>query len=504
MTGTVRVSSPPPPAPVPSEAEAFSAADSDEEDGSAAEASASPAASPDLPAGRASSEAPDSDAPELAVEPVDFDEMDIDVDEDEDDASRYDTVPGQTVDLARRTAVAEEADEDWLEDAATEVRSDDRGPSTAAGGSEGSEDGDARPDEDEAREQEVGGGSSAKADASELDLEEVEPDDEDELDLEEVDEDHPAPPPAPAEGSVAGGPPPVPNDAGAELGSGEPTAAEAADSAARSPKARPWFDEFFNDDYLRTVPVPTDQWVSRQCDFIEQTLGLEKGATILDVGCGLGLHAVELASRGYLIVGLDLSLPMLSRAADEAQDRGLKMNFLHADMREMTFDGAFDAVLCWGTTFGYFDDETNREVVERLYRALKPMGLLLLDVVNRDHVIPSQPNLVWFEGDGCVCMEETQLNYITSRLQVKRTVILDDGRQRESHYSIRLYSLHELGQILHQKGFRVAQVSGLEATPGVFLGADSPRMIILAERRLQGKESASTPPSDFDASNDGG
>lgn len=250
-------------------------------------------------------------------------------------------------------------------------------------------------------------------------------------------------------------------------------------------KKTQWWEDFFSDDYLRTVSMPSARQIARQCDFIESRLALKPGGTILDVGCGLGLQAIELTRRGYLVVGLDLSLPMLSRAADEAQDQGFRINFLHADMREMNFDGAFDAVMCIGTTFGYFDDDANRALVERLYRALRPKGKLLLEVVNRDFVVKNQPNLVWFEGDGCVVMEETSANYITSRLEVKRNVMLDDGRQRDNHYSVRLYALHELGLVLHQRGFRVLEVSGREATPGVFFGADSPKLIILAERRAQ-------------------
>ncbi len=295
-----------------------------------------------------------------------------------------------------------------------------------------------------------------------------------ELDPEELDggllERASKPPPPPGKPAA----PPPPPDRAAE--------APATLDRSKKPK-RNWWEHLFNDDYLRTVPIPHPRVVQRQCDFIEQRFGLPRGATLLDVGCGLGVHAVELTRRGYLVVGLDLSLPMLSRAADEAQEHGFKINFLHADMREMNFEGAFDAVLCWGTTFGYFDDDTNRLVVERLHQALKPGGLLLLDVVNRDYVVASQPNLVWFEGDGCVVMEETNVNYITSRLRVKRNVILDDGRQRDTRYTVRLYSLHELGLLLHQQGFRVVEVSGREAHPGVHFGADSPRLIILAQRR---------------------
>ena len=259
------------------------------------------------------------------------------------------------------------------------------------------------------------------------------------------------------------------------------------------PRAHPWWEVFFDDDYLRTVRPPTPTQVARQCDFIERRLKLKPGSTLLDVGCGLGLPVIELTSRGYLSVGLDLSLAMLSRASEEAQSRGMRINFLHADMREMNFEGAFDAVTCLGTTLGYFEDDANRKVIERFHRALKPGGTLLLDVVNRDHVIRSQPNLVWFEGDGCICMEESEFNFFTSRLHVKRTVILDMGKQLEHEYSLRLYSLHEIGQMLHGAGFRVLEVTGRDAVPGVFFGQESPNLMVVAERRSPTPEGAPKP-----------
>jgi hypothetical protein len=76
-----------------------------------------------------------------------------------------------------------------------------------------------------------------------------------------------------------------------------------------------------------------------------------------------------------------------------------------------------------------------------------------------------------------------QVDWITSRMRVKRTMMMDDGRTKELEYSIRLYSLHELGKMLHDCGFRVCEVSGRSTTPGVFFGPESPRTIILAEKR---------------------
>jgi len=272
-----------------------------------------------------------------------------------------------------------------------------------------------------------------------------------------------------------------------------PPAPHAAPSASSQPlppglpalprKKADWFDSFFNEDYLRTVRPPTTKSIARQCDFIEKILGLTPGSQLLDVGCGLGHHSNELARRGHHVVGFDYSKTMLTRATEDAADYGVEVRYLQGDMRDMAFDVGFDAIVCWGTTFGYFDDETNRRVLHRFHEALRDGGRLLLDVVNRDFVIRTQPNLVWFEGDGCVCMEETQFNAVTSTLEVSRNVMLDEGRQRETSYTVRLYALHEIVRELEAIGFRVVSVSGSTSTPAVFFGADAPRMILLAERK---------------------
>ena len=248
-------------------------------------------------------------------------------------------------------------------------------------------------------------------------------------------------------------------------------------------KGRLWWEELFNDDYLRASERISAEQLVREVNFIEDSLGVERGGAVLDLACGTGRHAVELAKRGYQVVGFDLSLAMLAHASDEAQEHKAKLNFVQGDMREMAFAEQFDGVYCWNTSFGYFDEEKNALIVDRIHDALKGGGLLLLDVVNRDFLVQQSPSLAWFEGDGCVCMDEMIVDFITSRMRVKRTMMLDDGRTREMEYAMRVYSLHELGKMLHEHGFKVCEVSGRIATPGVFFGHESPRTIILAEKR---------------------
>jgi SAM-dependent methyltransferase len=258
---------------------------------------------------------------------------------------------------------------------------------------------------------------------------------------------------------------------------------ESSAAAAARKRARPWWEELFGDDFIRTMAKITDAQIYAECDFIEDSLGVAKGAMVLDLGCGTGRHAIELTRRGYQVVGYDLSLPMLARAADEAQERDQKLNFLQGDMRDMTFEDTFDGIYSWNTSFGFFEEEKNAQVITRVHKALRMGGQFLLDVINRDFLIRQAPSLAWFEGDGCICMDEMGIDWITSRMRVKRTMMMDDGRSKEIEYSVRVYSLHELGKILHDHGFRVAEVSGRTATPGVFFGNESPRTLILAEKR---------------------
>jgi SAM-dependent methyltransferase len=249
-------------------------------------------------------------------------------------------------------------------------------------------------------------------------------------------------------------------------------------------RSKPWYEEVFDEDYLRTVPFMTPAQTAREVAFIREMLAPPAAGEVLDIGCGYGRHALDLAQQGFHVTGLDLSLPLLIRAADQAQKRGLGVDFVHADMREMSFNAQFDGAYCVLSSFGYFDEETNARVAGAICKALKPGGRFLLDILNRDYIVSDLPSRVWWEGDGCVVLEEVDFNYHTSRVLIRRSVVFGSGRQVEQELSLRAYSLHELGKLLRQAGLRVLDVSGGLATKSRFFGAASRNIIALCERPL--------------------
>jgi SAM-dependent methyltransferase len=262
---------------------------------------------------------------------------------------------------------------------------------------------------------------------------------------------------------------------------------EAKPQAKAQPKRRKaWYDDVFAEHFLFLFPPTWEETAARDAQFIFDQLGLSEGGRVLDVGCGDGRHAVELAKLGLQVTGLDNSLALLLAAAQTKEAAGIEENqveFMHGDMRRLPRDREFDAVMCVGTTFGYFEEEQNRQCLQEMYDRVAVGGRLLLHVFNRDFVAPHLPSRSWWQGKRCMVIDEAEMNFFANRLRVHRTVIFDDGRQYEHYMFMRAYTVQDLGKAMSQMGMRVLEVSGSRDTRGRFYGSTSPDIWIVAEKK---------------------
>ena len=252
--------------------------------------------------------------------------------------------------------------------------------------------------------------------------------------------------------------------------------------AGETERPQLWWETLFSSEFSGAVRPLSDAHVRQDVNFIDESFEFAAGADLLDLACGCGQHAVGLAARGYAVTGLDYSPDQLVSAKALALRCRSEAEFCRGDMRELDYDAAFDGVMCWNSSFGYFEEDKNMDILRRVHRALRPGGAFLIDVANRDYAMNEAPSSEWFEGHECVCMDEMEMDSITSRLRVRRTLMPDAGGMLNCYYTIRLYSLHELGRLLRAAGFRVTQASGHIATRGAFFGPTSPRIIIRAQK----------------------
>ena len=259
-------------------------------------------------------------------------------------------------------------------------------------------------------------------------------------------------------------------------------AAAAAAAAAEALRAAPWYTRLFDRNYLKLLKLRSHAHVVREVNTLVDWLKLPQGATILDLACGDGAHAIELSSRGYRVVGLDLSETFIDEAARQAELMGSTAKFVRGDMRGLSSDGRFDAVLCLGGSFGYFDDAANVRVLKSVSRALRAGGRFVLAVPNRDVVAADQPVRVWHQVGNQILLEECEFGHATSQLLMKRQIAFADGRQQQERITIRLYSLHELWRLLEAIGLEVVETSGATSFAYPFLGQCSRQIVLVAHK----------------------
>ena len=244
----------------------------------------------------------------------------------------------------------------------------------------------------------------------------------------------------------------------------------------------PWYVTFFGEDYLRLyLPFLPPQKTAREVKDIINLLNLPNGSAMLDLCCGYGRHAVPLAMQGYQVTGLDLSAVFLQQAQSAAKEQNVEVRWVQSDMRNIPFDNEFDAIINIFTSFGYLQDEDeDQQVLQQVYKALKPGGKFLLETVHQARVVRTiSPHSITRYSDDLIVLEERHIDLLTSRNEVRVSLLHPQGKRTEHRQSMRIYTLTELVHMLKNVGLQVrAYYGGLEGGP---LTLDS-RLALLAQK----------------------
>jgi SAM-dependent methyltransferase len=188
--------------------------------------------------------------------------------------------------------------------------------------------------------------------------------------------------------------------------------------------------------------------------------GVEAPCRVLDVPCGVGRYAVELADRGFDVTGVDATAAYLDTARQRADEAGVDAEFVEADMREFVRPDTFDLVVNAFTSFGYFEDrDDDRRTARNFYESLRPGGRLVMSLTSKEVLAGKFRERTWSERDGTYLLEEHEVRDDWSWIE-NRWVVVDDGDVREFEVSHRLYSARELSELLRDVGFDEVEVYG--------------------------------------------
>lgn len=221
-----------------------------------------------------------------------------------------------------------------------------------------------------------------------------------------------------------------------------------------------WWRSWFGPGYLALYDEYLAERTPVEMDQLEALLALRPPLRILDLPCGQGRHAIELARRGYDVTGVDLSPFMLKVAEERARAEGVRVRWLAGDMREAIADERFDVVLNLFTSLGYFADEADdRRVVDAAASMLAPGGRFVLEVINGERIMAQFQEREWFTVGQAAVVERRTLDRASRRMVVERTVSTSNETEVSIH-ALRLYDRSGIDAMLRAADFSRVDLYG--------------------------------------------
>jgi ubiquinone/menaquinone biosynthesis C-methylase UbiE len=237
-----------------------------------------------------------------------------------------------------------------------------------------------------------------------------------------------------------------------------------------------WFNrlaDFLGPAYLRNAFT---KGTEQEVDFLVGELGLEPGMRVLDVGCGPGRHSLALARRGIACHGVDAAPNFVQLARDAAAAASLEATFELADVRELTYDREFDALICLCQGgFGLLRGDEDADLIARFARTLVAGGRAAITAFHAPFAIRHLEAGETFD-------------VATGVLHETATLRDDAGREQAHDLWTTCFTARELRLLAAAGGLQCNVVAGV--TPGAYSTRpptlDDPELLLLATRGATG------------------
>ncbi|MHC4448072.1 MAG: class I SAM-dependent methyltransferase [Planctomycetota bacterium] len=246
---------------------------------------------------------------------------------------------------------------------------------------------------------------------------------------------------------------------------------------------QPWYENEALWEDVAPVLFGPRRWeqAPQEVEQLVALVGLPPGAAVLDLPCGRGRHALELARRGFAVTGVDRTAAFLEAARQQSAEEGLEAEWVHSDMRDFQPCESFDLAINMYTSFGYFEDPADdRRVAANFFGALTPGGRFVLELMGREVIASGFQPRGWHElEDGTLWLEERTLVDHWRSIH-NRWILVRGGKRSEFGFTLRTYAASELLDLLRDTGFTDAVAYGsLEGTP---YDQDAKRLVVVARK----------------------
>ncbi|MFC1838947.1 methyltransferase domain-containing protein [Thermodesulfobacteriota bacterium] len=233
-------------------------------------------------------------------------------------------------------------------------------------------------------------------------------------------------------------------------------------------------DELWNNEYTSKqmleyhlnedidVSSRNKKFIERSVAWIAAHFEVDNNTIVADFGCGPGLYTTMLAERGAAVTGIDFSENSIKYARELAEQKGLKINYVHTNYLDFETTHHFDLITMIMCDFCALSPEQRKTMLSKFYSFLKQGGSVLLDVYSLNGFYQreesstyefNQLNNFWSPGD-YYCFVNA-FRYNEEKVSLDKYTIIEKSRTRIVYNWLQYFSRESLCKEFEENGFEV-------------------------------------------------
>lgn len=242
-----------------------------------------------------------------------------------------------------------------------------------------------------------------------------------------------------------------------------------------------WYENFFNGLVQEAWKAgQTDEQTELECDFLQDTMNVQPGGRVLDIFCGHGRHALELAQMGYSVTGVDISTESIGELRTDAQRKNLAVEAIAGDFMTLPIESGFEAAYCLGNSFSFFPHDQMLVFLQKIAGLLPAGGRFVADTAMiAESVLPDFEERSWMQIGDITFLMENEYDARASCMTAHLTYLRKDQTERRQsrHY---IYTVAELHRLFQKAGLTITELLGNLDGSEFLLGDE--RLLLVASK----------------------
>jgi SAM-dependent methyltransferase len=238
-----------------------------------------------------------------------------------------------------------------------------------------------------------------------------------------------------------------------------------------------WQANFFRGvalDVWRLAMTP--EITATEVQFLDRALAILPGARLLDIPCGNGRHAIELAKRGCRVTGVDLAPEYI----EEARRAPVDAEWIVGDMCDLPWSDTFDGAYCMGNSFGFLDRDGACRFLAAIARSLKSGGRFAIATgMAAESILPTLQPKRWHRTGDILTLSEARYDVAEGRLDIDYTFVRA-GEVETRPTSSYVFTVAEMRRMQAAAGLEVVEMSAWGADGPYRLG--SPGLLMVSRK----------------------